>query len=149
MRDSHRLEAASNSLPSIQSINHVMESVEMEEIFLGIIRRAREHKEITDIDLRFMVAAVGVPVMLGSSARPGTIANCTQAEFESGVEVDGTYVVKVADHKTNLKGSARLVFDEKLFQGAKLYRNNIRPLLTATKGDIEMKLVHLLRFTLI
>ena len=134
-RDAHRLEATSKILPSLDSINTIMESEDLKEIFDAIMHRAQKGESISEADLRLATGVVCVPVMLGSSSRPGAVANCTQSEFRQGSFVDGVYVVSVAEHKTGILGSARLVFDQDQYDRVNHYLEHVRPLMVQ-KGDI-------------
>ena len=40
--------------------------------------------------------------------RPGALTNCTVTEFENAVFEDDKYIVKVHEHNTGMKGSAKL-----------------------------------------
>lgn len=61
-----------------------MENEELEKSFQDIVKRIWRGKEVTGEKLRYAVAAICVPLMYGSSSRPGAIVNVTQTEFEEG-----------------------------------------------------------------
>lgn len=118
----------------------MMESVELEDTFEAILSRTQRGVALADTDARFAIGAICIPVMLGSSARPGALINMKQTEFQHGRIVDGIYLVNVADHKTNQSGSARLLFEEKLLRQAELYRDHIRPLMIACDAWLKANL---------
>lgn len=89
---------------------------------------------LSETDFRYLTGAVCVPLMLGSSSRPGAISCVTQTEFEQGRQIGDTYVVSVMEHKTNMKGCAHLEFGPDLLARARKYKEVIRPLITAEKG---------------
>jgi hypothetical protein len=84
--------------------------------------------------LKLAMGAVAIPAMLQSSARAGAIVNVTVAEFQRGREQDGVYVVSVLEHKTNVQGTCKLMFDK---ARAKQYHTSIRPA-TILKGDSQL-----------
>ena len=131
-----RLERAINSLPNLGVVSDVVDNPDLAERFKRIVSSRKEGITLTEEELTFAVAAAAVPLMLQSSSRPGAVVNMTQAEFELGRETDGLYIVSVSEHKTGVSGSCKLMFTTTLLERVKEYRDYIRPVLVAEKGDI-------------
>ncbi len=140
-RDKRRINASrlvrtSNTLPSLESINEVLESVELVRTFQAVVTDLENNKQVSVERLRYGVAAVCVPLMYGSSSRPGAVANLTMREFDDGRWAKDLFIATCYEHKTNMIGPCKLVFDTGTFERAIKYKNVIRPWLTVECGDI-------------
>ena len=69
-RDVLRLEATSDKLPPLASLNSIMDCPEIPRIFHD---GAAKGFTISNADIQFAVAALSIPIMLASSVRPGLV----------------------------------------------------------------------------
>lgn len=91
-----------------------MDDASVESHFNNIAVAVRRGDATSDVDAKFAMAAVCVPVMITSMARPGAVCNLTTCEFDKGREVDDLYVATVEEHKTGLQGPTKLLFNAQL-----------------------------------
>lgn len=131
-----RLERSSNELPALDSINDVINSTELEEEFNEVVKDIQLKREVTGERMRFAVAALCVPLMYSSSSRPGALVHFTTAEFKEGRMVDDLFIATAYEHKTNMIGPCKLVFDKTVHKRAIKYMEYIRPKLVEEHGDI-------------
>ena len=127
-----RLERDSNELPGLEVVSRVVDNADLENMFENVLEEVK-HGSVDEEKLKLAVATVAIPAMLQSAARAGAVINVTLTEFEEGMEEDGVFVVSVTNHKTNIQGTCKLMFDAKLLARTNLYLEYIRPALGAEK----------------
>ena len=86
--------------------------------------------------LRYAVAAICVPLTFASSTRPGAIINMTQTEYEQGRWMNELFLVSVVNHKTAVVGSCKVVFNPILHDRTQKFKEVLRPVIVAERGDI-------------
>ena len=61
-------------------------------------------------EMKSAMSAVLVTAMLKSWQRPGVVTNATLEEYQRGGQEGELFIVQVANHKTEVLGSAKLIF---------------------------------------
>ena len=126
-----------SSAPS--SLNEVTQFIECHEMwreYAAVAKRIKDGQDVSTQDANFCSVAVGALLLYSSWQRPGAVEHCTLNEFKARKtekRQDGTetIVIAVKNHKTALKGPAKLVFGavdlEKLLLYADVVRRYLDP----------------------
>ncbi len=133
-----RLEEISEQDLTLDDITAVVDNDRMWLKFSEIVDKAKKGSDIPDEDLKVAMGIVMINVKLKSFSRPSAIANCTVDEYQRATRCDGSTVIKVYNHKTGHRGTAKITIDDQLTERLRLYFKYIRPLLVDPGHDINL-----------
>jgi hypothetical protein len=133
----HRLEKASEMEMGLDTITNVVDSEQLWVSFSNTIDKTKHREDVSYKDLKLAMSSVMLCVKLKSMQRPGAVCNCTIEEYRAAKFTNGTYIIKVKEHKTSQQGTAKLTMDPVLMNRLRLYFKYIRPCLVEPGRDSD------------
>ena len=118
----HRLEKLSEESLNFDDVKNFVENKSMWARSDGVINELMDNEDVSDDDVKFVMACLMITVLFKLWQRPGAALNCTVEEFLNGTLSENIFVVSVREHKTGTYGCARLMFDSSLLKRTKLYQ---------------------------
>ena len=145
-KNEERLAELSETPLELSEISKIVDCQPMLDDLHDLVRVAEVTGELDEEQLGRTTMILAALLLYKSWQRPGAVCNATLHEFRGASLVLGegaggkdVYVLSVREHKTGVKGAARLMLDASDWPQLKGYVEHVRPLL-----DPEGKSPHLL-----
>ena len=113
-RVEERLEHFSETPMSLSEVTAVVENESLWADFDNIIERAQKMENVSSAELNRCTLSVAALLLYKNWQRPGAVCNCTMEDLKNarvllGEGEEGLFQISVKEHKTSIKGPARLM----------------------------------------
>ena len=136
-RRMQRMEELSSSTLSLDEVDDVIQDKAMWRDFVDVSDKLGDNLPVSKREMNACTIMVATLLTFRSWQRPGAVANATIAEYKKRTEVrregETVTIIKVAEHKTGLFGSAKLVIPPDDLSKLHTYVTTIRPCLDPQK----------------
>ena len=112
-RRMRRIEELSSSTLSLDEVDDVIQDEAMWRDFIDVSDKLGDKLPVSTREMNACMIMMATLLTFRSWQRPGAVANATLAEYKNRTEVrhegETVTIIKVAEHKTGLFGSAKFV----------------------------------------
>ena len=129
------LEDDSSRPVDLSNTTSVLWSTRVWQDFDEVAQAAKDGKEVSDKELKRSTVAMTILLMFKAAQRPGNVTQAKVADFDQATLEDvkngdeGVMVIRVPEHKTSVKGPARLTVGLEDFTRLQAYVDHLRPLI--------------------
>ena len=126
-----RMEELSSSTLTLDDVDDVIQSEELWRDFVAVSNKLGDNLPVSKWEMDACTVMVAALLTFRSWQRPGAVANATLVEYRKRTEIqkegETLTIIKVAEHKTGLFGSAKLIIPPDDLSKAHALRHNNLP----------------------